>query len=434
MPLSQYCKIYPLSDAPGQVMLFSTRTTAVVHVSREVLHDIEKGVLSPEEERTLSEEGFFTEAPEKERQELISYIDDLNKLTKTFTAVLVLNLSCNLACKYCFEGTRKGAFFMSAETADAFIGFLQSGVLDGKEEIELIFYGGEPLLSANMVYRITSEVRAFAEAQNIKFTFSLITNGTLLTRQLVEKLKPLGMRAASITLDGPREVHDAFRPFRSSQGSFDTIVRNIKEVCSLIDVQMGGNYTRDHFREFPRLLDYLLDTGGLTQADISVVRFDPVVNESRDMAPPDFHDGCMSYDEPWLREATVFLREEILKRGFRTHKVEPAVCFVERRSNVVVNYDGALYRCPGLIGRRDYCTGSVRSGSSDYRGTHNLDNWKNEECLACAYIPLCFGGCRYMKLVRDGHMQGVDCKKAYFDRTLEALVMQDVKYDKGDEL
>jgi uncharacterized protein len=433
MPLSRYCKVYPLPNDPEQVMLFSTRTSAVVRVSNEVLRDIEKGVLSPEEEQTLSEEGFFTENHEKEHQELISYIDDLNKLTKTFTAVLVLNLDCNLACKYCFEGTRKGKFFLSAETADAFIGFLQSGVLERKEEIELIFYGGEPLLSADTVHRIASRVRALAESRNIKFTFSFITNGTLLTRQLVEKLKPLGMRAACVTLDGPREVHDAFRPFRSGKGSFDTIVRNIKEVCSLIDVQLGGNYTRDHYRQFPGLLDYLLDSG-LNPADISIVRFDPVVNESREMAPPDFHDGCMSFDEPWLRDAAVFLRAEILKRGFRTQKVEPSVCFVERRNNVVVNYDGALYRCPGLIGRRDYCTGSVKTGIVDYRGTHNLENWKNEECLACAYLPLCFGGCRYMKLVRDGNMRGVDCKKKYFDETLEAFVLQDVKYDKGDEL
>lgn len=433
MSLSKYCKIYPLSDDPEQIMLFSTRTAAVVRVSREVLHDIEKGDITEEEVRTLAEEGLFTESHEKERQELVSYIDDLNKLAKTFTAIVVLNLDCNLACKYCFEGTRKGNFFLSPETADDFIGFMKSSVLEGKEEIELIFYGGEPLLSMDTIIRITENVRSIAAAGNIKFTFSFITNGTLLTPRHIEKLKPLGLRAASITLDGPKAVHDAFRPFRSGKGSFDIIVRNIKDVCSLIEVQLGGNYTRDHYRQFPGLLDYLLYSG-LTPADISFVRFDPVVNESREFSLPDFRDGCMSYEEPWLHEAAVYLREEILRRGFRSQKVEPSVCFVERRNNVVVNYDGALYRCPSLIGRRDYCTGSVRTGSADYRGTHNLDNWKNVECLACAYLPLCFGGCRYMKLVRDGNMQGVDCKKAYFDRTLEAFVMQDVKYDKGDEL
>jgi hypothetical protein len=33
-----------------------------------------------------------------------------------------------------------------------------------------------------------------------------------------------------------------------------------------------------------------------------------------------------------------------------------------------------------------------------------------------------------MKLVRDGNMEGVDCKKPYFDATLEAMVKQDIRY------
>ena len=62
--------------------------------------------------------------------------------------------------------------------------------------------------------------------------------------------------------------------------------------------------------------------------------------------------------------------------------------------------------------------GDVRTGVRDYRASHGLDAWKNDECLACAYLPLCFGGCRYMQLLRTGAMQGLNCQKEYFDRTL----------------
>jgi len=41
---------------------------------------------------------------------------------------------------------------------------------------------------------------------------------------------------------------------------------------------------------------------------------------------------------------------------------------------------------------------------------------------------LCFGGCRYLKLVRDGEMKGVDCRKRHFDAVLEPLVKQDIAY------
>jgi uncharacterized protein len=114
-----------------------------------------------------------------------------------------------------------------------------------------------------------------------------------------------------------------------------------------------------------------------------------------------------------------------MKRGFRMYGIAPALCALDIKDRHIINYDGSLYKCPGFMGRKEFVTGSVKSGF-DRTTYHNLDNWKNEECLSCKYLPLCFGGCRYMKLVRDGTINGVDCKKPYFDACLEALVRQDL--------
>lgn len=428
MNLSKYCTLHRYPEDRGLITLFSTRTTSAVTVTPDVIEDIKKGSLSKDERKTLLSEGLLVKDSCEEEQEVLRFIDDLNAGSDTFDAIVVLNLDCNLACKYCFEGTRKGKHYLSAETADDFINYVKSENLEGKDEVSIIFYGGEPLLSTDMIARISDKMASTAEERGINYGFSLITNGTLLTPRNVEKLKPLGLKGASVTLDGPRNVHDAFRPFKTGKGSFDAIVENIRSVCELIDVQIGGNYTQDHYREFTRLLDYFLEAG-LTPDKISQIRFDPVVNDSSEFAPPDFHDGCMSINEPWLAEAGIFLREEILKRGFRTQEIAPAVCMMELRDHMVVNFDGSLYKCPGLIGRKDFCVGTLKTGILDYSTTHCLGNWKNKECLACAYLPLCFGGCKYMKLVRDGNMKGIDCKKKYLDSILDKLVLQDIKYD-----
>lgn len=427
MPLSKYCKIYRHSDDPNQVTLFSTLTTAVADVSPDLLRDLDTGKLSKEEKKTLTKLGLLVKSAEAEQRELLNYIEDRNAENKVFTAIVVLNLDCNLGCKYCYEGSRKGKHYMSGKIAADFIAFVKAGVLKDMQGINITFYGGEPLLSLDTIAYISKSMRKISKAKDLEFSFSFITNGTLLTPQLVKKLKPLGMRAASVTLDGPMEVHDLCRPFKSGAGSFDVIVRNIRDVCSMTDVQVGGNYTRQNYREFPGLLDYMLDTG-LTPDKISSVKFDPVFKESSVFFSPDFHEGCTSINDPWLVEAGVFLRDEILKRGYRTPKIEPVVCAMEIQSNLVVNYNGDLYKCPGLIGRKNYCVGDLTNGIIDYSASHALDNWKNKKCLACSYLPLCFGGCRYMKLVRDGNMRGVDCKKQYLDAILERLIMQDVKY------
>ncbi len=357
---------------------------------------------------------------------MLAYIDQMNAASTTLKPIVVLNLDCNLACVYCFEGSRKGKYFLSKQTADDFHEFI-SNRIDGKEEVDITFYGGEPLLSFDMIGNISERIKSLADDLRISYRFSLITNGTLLTRRVVEQLKPLGMKSASVTLDGPRESHNHSRPFKSGAGSsFDTVLRNLQEVWDLTDVHVGGNFTRTNYQAFPGLLDSLIQSG-LGPDRIASVRFDAVFNEGKEFSP-DFRGGCLSINEPWLAEAGTFLRKQILLHGFRAEEVQPAVCMIERPDLLVVNWDGGLYKCTGLIGRSEYCVGTLKTGMGDYAVTHNLGHWKNEECLACCYLPLCFGGCRYLKLIRDGNMQGLDCKKDYFDRTLQALVLQEVIY------
>ena len=429
MDLSRYCKIYPSPKNTRNVIVFSTRNASIVEIPKKMVEDLPDADMSKEDRRTLKNLEFLVKDSEKEKKELLAYIDDLNDLNKSLNIKLVMNLDCNLSCRYCFEGSRKGKHYMTRETADEFVEFVKRKVRasDDFKEILVTFYGGEPLLSRELIAYISAKLKPFAEERGIRYKSYLVTNGTLLNKGTVKTLKPLGLKEAYVTIDGPKENHDHFRPFRSGNGSFNLIVKNIKEVCGMIDVRLGGNFTQKNFRTYPKLLGYLL-RNGLRPPKINSVQFFPVVDESADFGPSDFNEGCASVNEPWLFDASLFLRKEILKRGFALEKTAPGVCMMEYKNNILVNYNGDIYKCPGLISRREFRAGDIWTGIRDYRQSHSLDNWKNEECLDCAYLPLCFGGCRYMKFVRDGNMDGVDCKKQYFDATLETLVKQDIKY------
>jgi uncharacterized protein len=428
MKLSCYSKLFTSQEATDSVIAYSTQNAAAALIPSELIDDINKGSLSQEEREILTDLGILVSSREEEKIKMRGFIRELNDLNKSFKYIVVMNLDCNLACKYCFEGKRKGKFYLSEETADKFIDFIKRSDLTGKESIKIVFYGGEPLLSLARIVSISERIGAFTKERGLKYGFTLVTNGTLLTSSVVNRLKPLGLQGVKVTLDGPKNIHDIYRPFKSGTGSFETILRNIKEVCDMTTVQLGGNYTQDNFREFPHLLDHLA-AAGLTPARLPLIKFDPVMNESSEFAPADFHDGCESNDEPWISDAAIFLREEILRHGYRTQKIVPSSCFAEFKDSFVVNYDGALYKCPGLIGREQFRVGDLERGQIDYRESHGLDVWKNEECLECAYLPLCFGGCKYMKAVRDGNMHSVICQKDYFDRTLATLVAQDIRYD-----
>ncbi len=384
--------------------------------------------LSEEDRKILRQAGFIVKDAEKEKRQFLTYIDELNSLNNSLSIKLVMNLDCNLACRYCFEGKRKGSHYMTKKTADDFIGFVKETIRRRKDikGILITYYGGEPLLSRELIISISERLKSFADDKGLRLKLFFTTNGTLLTKETVKRLKPLGLKEALVTLDGPSDIHNSFRPFRSGRGSFDTIVKNIKAVSSQVAIALNGNFVKDNYRRFPALLDYL-NAEGVDIPRLQSVQFSPVVSESEDFGPG-FHEGCASISEPWFPVAAPWLREEILKRKGRQSRTGPGLCMMEYENNILVNYDGGIYKCPGLIGRKEYVVGDIWSGLEDYRVSHNLGNWKNDECLGCAYLPLCFGGCRYMKLVRDGDMNGVDCRKEFFDATLEAFVNQDMKY------
>jgi len=427
MHLSRYFTSFPCHDNPERVLLFSTRSLAKILVPVSLLRAMEEGTLSPREEDILTRNGFLVDDAEAERLDMLSAISRAEGRCGTVSLMAVMNLDCNLACRYCYEGKQRGKHYMSRETAHLLVEYAEKNCLQRGKSLDVDFYGGEPLLSRALIREIAGRLRTCADNVGRDFSFSLITNGTLLTEATVRELAGLGLKRAKVTLDGPRENHDVYRPSVSGAGSFDIIVENLRKVCDLIAVGIGGNYTRENYRAFPYLLDYLCSEG-LTPDRISHVMFSPVAETLGEHLVPEFSEGCSSTDEPWVIEASLFLREEILRRGFFTPKVSPVTCMIEYRDSLVIHYDGTLYKCPAFIGCEGFDVGRLASGIRDCGKTHNPDVWKNDACLDCPYLPLCFGGCRFLKVLRDGAVDGVECRKPYFDAALEELVLQDIRY------
>ena len=423
--LSRYCKIYRLKE--DRNILFSTKNAAAIVLKDSVLEDVLQGYVSLDIHTALERLGFMVHSKEQESAAMKDYMKGCDELSNKLSLIVVLNLSCNLACPYCFESAVKGPHFMSEETENDLVNFVAGKIVDNKKEISVTFYGGEPLLSIDAITRISGRLNDVASNKELHYSFNLVTNGTLLSSRVVQRLKPLGLVGAKVTLDGPRSNHNASRPFRSGEGSFDIILENIKQVCRDISIQIGGNYARSNYVEFPKLLDYLVEEG-LTPDIIKSVKFDPVTAANKSFALKDCAEWCMSNNEQWVIEASLLLREAIMKRGFKTQFIKPSLCVIESGNFFVVNYNGDIYKCPGFIGNEDFKTGTLKEGFSKYNDIYSLDNWKNEECLSCCYLPLCFGGCRYMRFIAKGDVAGVDCRKDYYDASLRAFVLQDIEF------
>ncbi len=432
MLLSHYLKVFSYPAEPGHLLLYSLKNSAMVLLPEEVYRLLQQGEIPDEYLGTLTELGILVSDLVEERQEVRSMLAEVNRLDPGLNVSIILGLACNFSCVYCYEGSLKANRAMADATVEQLIVFLKERyTAHTKQNLTLDFYGGEPLLYTRRIKDIAGPLKNFVEQQGGKFNFSIVTNGSLLTPETVKELLPFGLYGVKVTVDGPPDEHNRLRPFKSGQPSFDIILANIRDCCDLVKIAFGGNFTKENYERMPELLDSISDLG-LSPEKLNDVQFHPVIQTTDQYTNPEFTAGCVSVNELWVADASLMIREDVLRRGYRTPKLIPSPCMIDMNDAFVINFDGRLYKCVALIGHSKYAVGDVWKGFTSYRKTYHLDHWQHhKECLDCEYLPLCFGGCRYAELQRSGSMKNVDCMRGYWDGVLEKIVLQDACFQEN---
>ncbi len=146
---------------------------------------------------------------------------------------LCVTENCNLRCRYCvYSGKYRYARTRSArnmpfETARKAINYFMAH--SGDSAVRCIsFYGGEPMLRKGFVRRCVEY--ALDQSSGRKVLFGLTTNGTLLTEEFAEFLRDHNF-TLTVSLDGPRRIHDGNRIFASGAGSFARVMESVRMIC-----------------------------------------------------------------------------------------------------------------------------------------------------------------------------------------------------------
>jgi len=280
MELSRYLRIFPQGPGLDQRLVLNLKTGAKVQLRQSVLSAIDQDALSSEEKTRLLDLGIIVSNHQTETESVKNRLRILNRKSTFLRVTVVLNLDCNFSCRYCYEGDLKGNRYMSHQTADQLVSFIGKQLTTEKKTLLVDFYGGEPLMSLGLIDRISKTLLDLVRDRGIKFSSALISNGSLFTRKTAKRLAPLGLQSVKFTLDGPADIHDRYRPFKSGPGSFDRVFNNILETCDLVNVAIGGNYDQHSYPEFVRLLDHMIDKG-LTPERVVSVKFDPILKPTR---------------------------------------------------------------------------------------------------------------------------------------------------------
>src|SRR5215510_3269759 len=272
----------------NEVFLMNILSDAQLLVSSDVavlldrIKDGQRTFNAEEQEtvETLVENGFIVDNREDEQQALHKYFTAMREDTDQLRVTVLTTLQCNFACDYCFQGDHgdynKFAAKMTMEQAEGVARWIETRLDEVRpQKFVMSFFGGEPLLNLPVMYYLAERCHAMCEERGIPQLVNVITNGLLLTRDVVEQLTPYGLNGVKITLDGDRDTHNRMRPLRGRQGTFDRIIENIREVADLVPVTIGGNFDESSVDSYPHLLDFLReqDFGG----KLAKVNFKPIV-------------------------------------------------------------------------------------------------------------------------------------------------------------
>jgi uncharacterized protein len=451
--------------AGDEVFLMNTLTDAQLIVSSDVAELLDRcaSVSNPigsfhsdewEAVKLLTDNGFLVSSAEVDRRALDDYLTGVKSDTSELSVTVLTTLQCNFACDYCFQGDHgdynKHADRMSLDMAVK-VGDWMERELDRvrPEKLVLTFFGGEPLLNLPVMYELADRMRQATESRHIAMYVNIVTNGLLLTPEVVDRMLPYGLNGIKITLDGDKDAHNRMRPLRGGQGTFDRIIENIRKVAGRCRIAIGGNFDASTAASFPALLEYLKaqDFGD----KLVKVNFKPVVRTNlradagagKGIIPlipvgNGNHvlngtcmtsvgagagaacDSCESMDDQMT-----FIREETQRHGFPTNDGVPkGMCHVHKTHAHTIGPDGSLYACPGFTGQLAMSTGHIDDRRDSWRESalekfERLHPWK--ECGDCAFIPTCAGGCLAASHSQLGDMNAPTCHKSSYESALISL-------------
>jgi uncharacterized protein len=310
---------------------------------------------------------------------------------------------CNLRCGYCFAAT--GNFggerlLMSAEVGRKSIDFLLKNS-DGRKNLEIDFFGGEPLMNFGVVKEIVEYALSKEKEYNKKFNFTLTTNGVLLNDENIKYMNE-HMQNLVLSIDGRKKTNDSMRTRLDGSGSYDRILPLLKKVAESRNQDkyyVRGTFTANN-------IDFSEDVMHLADQGFKQISIEPVV------AAKGTEYELMEEHLPGLFKEYEKLAMEYSKRNKGDEwfnffhfmlDLSGGPCIAKRLSGcgagheyVAVTPEGDIYPCHQFVGIDNMKLGNIYKEGLDesiQKIFKSSNVYTKPECTSCWAKFYCSGGC-----------------------------------------
>jgi uncharacterized protein len=315
--------------------------------------------------------------------------------------IILPTRECNFRCLYCFEEKRPQ--FMSSDLSENIIAATIRYIEQHKaiSQLEIEWFGGEPLLAYDTVIDISSKLYAYCNERSIVFNMAMTTNAYLLTLDKAIELSKYNLVSYQITIDGDRQYHDKLRVLKNGAGSYDTVYSNVKGLKNLDDSRLRVRIRINYYSEMlVNLKPFLIKL----KNDFDDNRFTIYMN--RINPPPGrempFDSVSMSM-QSLAQDYIIDLYKKVgLDYSRYLSNIQPyiAYCYARRNNFLIIDVDGNLKKCTDYLEDTDFnIIGKVSSGQFIIDSMRHAQ-WlitdpkllEQAGCNDCIDYPICSGG------------------------------------------
>lgn len=325
--------------------------------------------------------------------------------------------ACNLSCRYCFFLEKERLYpgvrtRMSDEVLRAYL--TQYIAAQQAPYATVSWQGGEPTLMGLEFFERSVRIAEQCAPPRTRVTYTIQTNGTLLDERWCAFLRD-NRFLVGLSMDGPREMHDAYRVDRQGRPTFDAVMK----AASLMK-EFGVEYNvlctvhaanADHPLELYRFFRDELEVDWIQLIPIverinddgtTLLQQGDRVTE-RSVEPGQWGDFLTEIFFEWLRRDVGEVHVNIFESAFASWVGAPAMmCIFEETcgSAMALEYNGDLYSCDHFV-EPGYLLGNImREPMADLFGSerqHDFGEAKRdalpEVCRECDVLFACRGEC-----------------------------------------
>jgi uncharacterized protein len=322
---------------------------------------------------------------------------------RNFGLTLMVNHACNLRCTYCYTGEKLRRPMSAAVGRKAIDRSVNS--IAHRGQLELGFFGGEPLIEAPLIYDLVEYAREAARRSELELDLQLTTNGTLDNAAAWNVILMPDLRLA-ISHDGLPDVHDRHRITVDGHSTADRVLSTIERLKSAgKEFRVVMVVRPDSVSTLPFGMEYLYEHGA-RQFDPSLdlwttwtrsdgQRLKQSIGQCADFWANRLPDCSVSWFDDKAARLTGIPTNHTARCGFG-------------HSEFAVAPSGNLYPCERLIGADEASNPMRLAGNAidgdDFLGYTQAPGKSAEQCQQCVLNSICSTTCRCSNFVRTGNV------------------------------